>query len=175
MTKSSLSVLIRTAKPSDAGAIIEINKSILKERIYMLRDPDEADYEIHKTENEILYHISGEGCLYIISEAEDKPMGYLEFSNGIFRKTRHAGMMQIFITKEYREDGIGFEFMKTLIDWAQKNPVIEKITLNVFSTNDRAVNLYRKAGFLEEGRCFRDMKFENGNYADSILMYKFVK
>ena len=39
----------------------------------------------------------------------------------------------------------------------------------------RAIALYRKPGFREEGRCPRDMKLANGIYIDSVLMYRFVK
>ena len=65
--------------------------------------------------------------------------------------------------------------LETLLEWAEKNPIIEKVTLAVFSTNTRAQNLYRKSGFTEEGRCPKDMKLNDGTYIDSVLMYKFVK
>ena len=65
--------------------------------------------------------------------------------------------------------------MNELISWAEKNSVIEKVTLNVFSTNPRAIHLYEKCGFKEEGRCPEDMKLSDGTYIDSVLMYKFVK
>jgi RimJ/RimL family protein N-acetyltransferase len=65
--------------------------------------------------------------------------------------------------------------MQSLIEWAEKNETIEKLTLAVFSTNVRAIALYKKLGFAIEGMCHRDIKIPDGTYVDSILMYKFVK
>lgn len=175
LSKSSVQILIRTAQRKDAEKIIGINKSILKEEMFMLRNEDEADYKTEDVENDIEHHLLNEGCLYLIAENGDSMAGYLEFSNGIFKKTSHAGMLQIYLDNKFRGDNIGFELMKTLIKWAEDNPLIEKITLNVFSTNHSAISLYKKAGFTEEGRCPRDMKFSDGTYADSVLMYRFVK
>ena len=64
--------------------------------------------------------------------------------------------------------------MERLMEWAVANPIIEKVTLAVFSTNTRAQALYSKFGFQEEGRCPRDMKLPTGEYIDSVLMYRFV-
>jgi RimJ/RimL family protein N-acetyltransferase len=61
-----------------------------------------------------------------------------------------------------------------LLQWAEDNSLIEKVSLAVFSTNANAIKLYKKLGFKQEGRCPRDMII-GGKYADSILMYKFTK
>jgi RimJ/RimL family protein N-acetyltransferase len=47
--------------------------------------------------------------------------------------------------------------------------------LAVFATNARAIGLYRKLGFVEEGRRPREVKFGADQYVDDILMYRFVK
>lgn len=174
-SKSCLTVSIRTAESKDAEEIINVNKSVLKEEVFMLRYEEEAEYNVRNVQKDIEDHFSKEGCLYLVAEAGNKIAGYLEFSNGIFKKTLHAGMLQLYLLKEFRGEGIGYEMLKTLIKWAEDNPIIEKLTLNVFSTNIRAFYLYKKAGFTEEGRCPKDMKFNDGTYADSVLMYKFVK
>ncbi len=53
--------------------------------------------------------------------------------------------------------------------------MIEKVTLAVFSNNQRAITAYERCRFQEEGRCPRDMKLAPGEYLDSVLMYRFVK
>jgi RimJ/RimL family protein N-acetyltransferase len=64
--------------------------------------------------------------------------------------------------------------MQTLIEWAEAHPGIEKLTLGVFATNTRAIALYRKLGFAEEGRQPREVKFGPDDYVDLLLMYRFV-
>lgn len=46
--------------------------------------------------------------------------------------------------------------------------------LGVFSTNHRAISLYKKMGFLEEGRKIFEFKLNDGEYIDDVIMYKFV-
>jgi RimJ/RimL family protein N-acetyltransferase len=70
--------------------------------------------------------------------------------------------------------GIGTALLQTLIDWAEANPLIEKIGMAVFANNERAIRLYRKLGFVEEGRRPREMKLGPGWYVDDVLMYRFV-
>lgn len=173
--KNGDELIVRNAKPEDAESLIFINISVLSELIYMLREPEEANYTKEAEIKNIESLRLNKGELYIVAVVENKVVGYLDFKNGGFIRTEHCGNFSIFILKEWREAGIGKILLQTFIDWAEKNPLIEKITLQVFSTNERAQNLYKILGFIEEGRCPKDMKLKDGTYIDSVLMYKFVR
>jgi RimJ/RimL family protein N-acetyltransferase len=60
--------------------------------------------------------------------------------------------------------------MQCLIDWAIQSGVVEKIELNVRASNTRAIALYKKMGFVEEGRLKNRIKISNDRYIDDILM-----
>jgi len=62
-----------------------------------------------------------------------------------------------------------------VIAWAQDNAVIEKLAFGVFPGNETALGLYRKMGFIEEGRKVKEVKFGPSKYKDCILTYRFVK
>lgn len=175
VTKDGIRVIIRDAEPKDARSLIDVNMNVVNEKIYMMREPDEAVYTVEGEQNKIERYISSEGSLYLAAEVNNKVIGYIDFQNGGLKRTKHAGSFSIYILKKWRTSGIGSMLLESLIDWAEKNPLIEKITLAVFSTNENAQILYRKFGFTEEGRCPRDMKLSDGTYMDSVLMYKFVK
>jgi RimJ/RimL family protein N-acetyltransferase len=64
--------------------------------------------------------------------------------------------------------------LTALIGWAEASPLIEKIGLSVFATNVDAIRLYQKLGFAEEGRQPREFKIGPGEYADGVLMCRFV-
>lgn len=174
-TKKGTGLIIRNGRFSDAEEIIALNKSVLDEQIFMMREHDEAKYNPQNFGNEIESYLHSPNHIYLVAEVENKIVGYIEFRNGSLKRTAHSGMFSMFILKEFREDGIGKLLLDSLIDWAEKNPVIEKLTLAVFSTNERAQQLYKKCGFIEEGRCPKDLKLKDGTYIDSVLMYKFVK
>ena len=173
--KDGRDIIIRDVSMLDAERIIEINKSVLEEGHYMMREPEEANYTIEGMKSEFSIHINNPGSIYIIAEVDRHVIGYLEFTCGSFRRTSHAGMFSIFIIDGWREFGAGKLLVQSLLDWAQSSPLIEKVTLATFSTNARAERLYRSLGFIEEGRCPNDMKLKDGTYIDSVLMYKFVK
>ena len=175
LTKNGENVIIRDATPGDAESLIEIILQIVREKLYMMREPEEAIYTKEGEVINIENLINSEGTLYIVAEVGNKVVGYLDFKNGALKRTKHAGILSIYILKEYRELGIGKLLLQSLINWAEKNQLIEKITLAVFLTNERAIGLYKKLGFIEEGRCPKDMKLKDGSYIDSLLMYKFVK
>ncbi len=68
--------------------------------------------------------------------------------------------------------GLGKKLMEYTIDWAQDNN-LEKINLDVWSNNERAIRLYRKYGFRLEGNR-RRQGILNGEYVDEIFMSRFL-
>ena len=79
------------------------------------------------------------------------------------------------MVKEWRGRGVGAALLEALLEWAAASPIIERVCLEVFATNDRAIRLYEKLGFVEEGRRQRDIKLGPGRYVDTVAMYRFVK
>lgn len=85
---------------------------------------------------------------------------------------KHIGVLGITIAKTFRGEGIGKALTDLIIKEAiQELKGLKMITLEVYSTNEIALNLYKKMGFVEYGRLqngiARDGKFEN-----AILMVK---
>jgi len=60
--------------------------------------------------------------------------------------------------------------MNELIDWAKNNPGVEKVCLSVHANNERAINLYKSLGFVQEGYLKKDLRFPDGSYIDTVLM-----
>lgn len=71
--------------------------------------------------------------------------------------------------------GVGSAMMAWLIDWAEVHPTITKLSLAVYADNERAIRLYRRFGFVEEGRPVLQTQREPGEFVDDVLMYRFVK
>jgi len=42
------------------------------------------------------------------------------------------------------------------------------------ASNAGAIALYRKHGFIEEGRRYKEILFEDGTFDDDLSMYQFV-
>lgn len=67
----------------------------------------------------------------------------------IFERSQGTNhLARIIVNPESRGKGYGFEFLKYLISVASKGA--DSITLNVYRSNDAALNVYKKLGFEED-------------------------
>ena len=92
--------------------------------------------------------------------------GYLLGIDWVNRSAEFA----IWIGEEsYQGKGAGYFAVKEILNHAFKDLNLNRIHLTVFSTNQRAINLYKKIGFVEEG-CLRQVIYKNGCYNDMLQM-----
>lgn len=90
-----------------------------------------------------------------------------------------SGEFSIWIgNKECHGKGAGKFATSALLAHAFFDLNLHRVHLTVLANNERAINLYKKMGFFEEGR-LRDAVFKNGDYIDliqmSILSHEFNK
>jgi ribosomal protein S18 acetylase RimI-like enzyme len=67
---------------------------------------------------------------------------------------------------------VGSALLAAGLRWARLVGV-EKVTLEVYPTNEAAVALYRKFGFAEEGRLARQ-SLKSYGYEDELIMSRFL-
>ncbi|QJD82656.1 GNAT family N-acetyltransferase [Cohnella herbarum] len=65
--------------------------------------------------------------------------------------------------------GYGTEAMKLLIDFAFLEMNLNRLELEVYDFNERAIRSYLNCGFIQEGRQ-RERQYKNGKYSDVIQM-----
>lgn len=171
--KDNTKVIIRTAEVSDASSIIEVMMGVMKDTEFTIHEQDEYPDTIESKSEQIKKYKNALGKLFLVAEVNGSVVGFLTFNNWDTRRTSHCGFLSMFIKSGFRGKGIGKVMLSLLIEWAELNPEIEKLCLAVFSNNHSAIKLYKQMGFAEEGRCAKEMKL-NGNYVDSVLMYRFV-
>jgi len=88
---------------------------------------------------------------------------------GLGRRSQHVGGLGIAISRGFREEGIGSEFMKELITLARDFLKLKMLFLHVFGNNERAVHVYQSMGFRECGRIPGAILYQ-GEYIDDVLM-----
>ena len=97
-------------------------------------------------------HYHDAGKIWLRANARASIVGTINFSNGSTRRIAHVGHFGIGLECEWRGVGLGSVLLSRLLQWAEAEPLIEKVALGVFSSNEWAMRLYRKFGFIEEGR-----------------------
>ena len=146
---------VRTALPEDAERLLSFNKTIIREAPYLLTTEEEFKLTYDQQNNFLRQMEDGIGKLAIIAE--------------------YQGEFGMSVANKHRNQGIGKALLTVLLDWAKDTPLIEKVCLEVFAANTNAIYLYKKLGFIEEGRKSKAIKFDSESYHDLISMAFFIK
>ena len=77
------------------------------------------------------------------------------------------------VNPNFHSMGIGSALMNKLLEYCNNIFKIKKIELSVFSSNKKAIRLYKKYGFSIEG-IKRQSVLINGKFEDEIFMAKFL-
>ncbi|URZ04268.1 GNAT family N-acetyltransferase [Clostridium felsineum] len=163
----SESLIIRRADTGDAYQILRLVKRVIQESPFFERTAEEFDFTV-EVEQEYIRN----SAIFIVVEVDGIIIGSANLQRSGLSQLNHTALFGVTILKEYTGKGIGSLLLKTVIAWAKKKK-IEKIELEVFNDNTRAIELYKKFGFEEEGKKIKAIKTEEG-YKDLIFMAKFL-
>jgi L-phenylalanine/L-methionine N-acetyltransferase len=81
----------------------------------------------------------------------------------------HVRGLGITVAKDWQGHGLGDRLVHSLLDWADHWAGVLRIELTVFTDNARAVALYQRHGFVQEG-VLRAYALREGVYADAFAM-----
>lgn len=166
-------ILITSPKVEDAAGFLEYLKKISGETEYLLRLPEEIKITVEKEEEILRGIIESEESIFVVAKHDDKIVGNLSFTRGTKFRTKHSGSIGIAMLEEYCGIGLGTELMRILFKWTDSNG-IKRSELQVDSDNYRAIALYKKMGFKEEGLLKKHKYMEDGRYKDSIIMGRVI-
>lgn len=172
-TKKDKIVTLRAIQWEDLDGALEFVNSLVDERNC---DPDlgiildkrqtlesEAEWLGQK-----LASIESGNQISVVAELDGKLVGNSEVQRGRLTDELYHGKLGIAVLKEYRDEGIGLEIMKTVVEQCRKAG-LKTVELEVFATNPRAVHVYEAAGFRKVGRIPKKI-FRKGRQTDIIVM-----
>jgi len=161
-------ILIRKADIKDASEILEFTDRVGEETDYLSHGPGELGLTLRDQQKLIDRSVKIGNWLILIAEMNEQIVGTLNFISGTRPRITHTGIFGVTVLKEHWGLGIGRGLVKSLVEWA-RTAKIRKVNLKVRPDNTRAMDMYRKLGFVEEGRITREF-YINGKYYDNILM-----
>ena len=101
----------------------------------------------------------------IVADADGQIIGMIHVA-----VSRHGfGEIGMLVDREWRGRGVGSALLRAAIGWARDHG-LHKLSLEVFAHNAAAIALYRKVGFVEEGRRVKHYRRASGELWDSIAM-----
>lgn len=167
-------ITIRDVRFADAAAVLSLQREVVGEGEFFIAVAAEYNKTIEEQRDQICSIIENERETMYVADIDGQIVGLIVLSSQNRKRLSHTGSISMMIKKEYRNMGVGKLLLLKLLAWTEQHPLLEKVCLGVFSTNHRAIALYKKMGFVEEGRKVREFKLGDNEYVDDILMYKFV-
>jgi len=158
--RNGATLTIREAKKEDAVQLLEYVNKIAGETDFFTFGPGEFDLSLEQEEQFIEKHLNSNNKLFVIAQIDQELAGNLGFTGGDRPRLRHAGEFGCGVLKEYWGLGIGSGLVENLIDWARSSGIIRKINLKVRLDNERAIKLYERFGFVNEGLISRESFFD---------------
>jgi ribosomal protein S18 acetylase RimI-like enzyme len=149
---------VRPAREEDSRACAELMAAVAEERTGIATEPP-----VDVDERAALFARSTRGTF--VAEADLRIIGMLHVETSRFG----FGEFGMQVDREWRGCGVGSALLERAIDWARAEG-LHKLCLEVFPHNEPAIALYRKYGFVEEGRRVEHYRRASGELWDSIVM-----
>jgi RimJ/RimL family protein N-acetyltransferase len=102
---------------------------------------------------------------HFVAEADGAVVGQVF----VLPSSHGFGEIGMLVAREWRGRGVGTALMERAIGWAREQG-LHKLSLDVFPHNEAAIALYRKLGFVEEGRRAKHYRRASGELWDVVEM-----
>lgn len=163
-------LLVRNAVASDARALRETVQRTHAETDYLLSYPDEQSVDDEQEARSLAETERSSNEVELVAIIDGRIVGSAGITAvGSRRKVAHRARFGISVLQEYWGMGIGRALMDVSVDCARQAGYAQ-LELEVVADNERAVSLYRCAGFEEYGRNPRGYRFASAGYQELVYM-----
>ncbi len=105
-------------------------------------------------------------CFFAVED--ERVVGWIDIKRHPEEGICHRGRLGMGIHCDYRGRGIGKRLMEAALAKAKQNGLI-RVELTVYDSNAIAIALYRKCGFVDEGRMVK-ARYLDGRFEDILNM-----
>ena len=165
-------MVLRMPKWEDLDDFLELINSLVEERADILRSEKVSREEEIDFMTSVLSRLEKDEIFYLVAEVGSKVVAVSEVNKRSGYES-HVGVIGIIIKRDFRDLGIGTEMMTTL-EMQARRMNLKVLELSAFATNDRAIHVYEKAGFVQTGSVPNKF-FKDGKYIDEIIMTKVLE
>ena len=168
--KGGVELLVRNAVAPDARVLRETTQRAHAQTDYLLSYPDEQGTDDEQEARSLEETERSSNEVELVAVIDGRIVG----SAGVYavrsrRKVAHRARFGISILKEYWGMGIGRALIDASIDCA-RGAGYTQLELEVVADNERAMSLYRRAGFEEYGRNPRGYRSAAAGYQELVYM-----
>jgi RimJ/RimL family protein N-acetyltransferase len=168
----NLHYMIRSSEVRDAKSLSEVRLQIDGETENLDREQGEAYIDEAGFKKIIKEDTESDRNLFLVAEVDGRIAGFSRCEGNRLKRFSHRAEFGVGVLKEFWGHGIGKNFLKETIDWADSTG-IKKITLNVLETNEKAIKLYKNLGFEVEGVLKKDKVLSDEHFYNTVVMGRF--
>lgn len=167
--KNGTEALIREAEEKDAQLMIDFYNLVGGETDFLSFGKNEFKMTLQEYKEFIKSTALENNSMLILATIGNEIASIASITSNQKSRTKHVGTLGIVIKEQHCGLGLGKEIMNYLINWASLNGITKKIDLVTREDNTRAIELYKKVGFQEEGILKKDT-YINGVYYNTLVM-----
>lgn len=158
------SIVIRSAEPEDSRGISELlgAPGVFGQLFQMPDVPIASRIEgLSQMDQQICRLVAIDDQRIVAHAGLHKPQNSM--------RRQHVRGLGIAVAPSHQGQGLGGQLLKRLLDWADNWGAVLRVELTVYADNERAIALYSRFGFAEEGR-MRAFALRDGEYVDAMSM-----
>lgn len=161
-------LLLRDANLQDAAVLCDAERVVVAAHDGLLvSQPDEL---LESNFRERIATLADGRGKYLIAELDGQAVAHASLWPMGLRNVSHVLRLDMCVHLGQWRRGYGEALLRALLAWAQASSCARKVELLVRSQNTAALALYRKVGFVEEGRLKERVRIQDGRYVDDISM-----
>lgn len=173
LLKNGKSVLFRAPRESDAEEMLNFIRRAVRQTDYLALTPSEADaYTVEGERAFVCEPLHSPNGLMIVAEVDGEIAGNCQLRFCASEKSRHRAIVMIGLLREFWGLGIGSAMFAEMERIARERGGIRQMELEVIEGNERAMGLYRKAGFTVMAEHPDAFRLADGSYHAAIFMRK---
>ncbi len=168
--KNGQKCIIRNGTFEDGPEVSTFFTTTHGETDYLLSYPEESTRDDEKQSNYLKETTESDREIELLAIVDGKVVGMAGFNAiGSKYKVRHRAEFGITVSKNYWGQGIGKAIMNACIECAKEAGYIQ-LELDVVADNTRAIELYKKLGFIEFGRNPKGFQSKYSGFQELVYM-----
>lgn len=171
-SKKGNDIIIRYPKWEDLDDLVTFANNLVAEDTFIMLNKKISWEEESKWLTDTITEINEGKKIHLVAEVNEKLVGNCEIRIRDKKQT-HVGEIGISVALPYREEGIGYELLSTLIEEGKKKG-LRLLIIHCFENNDRALHLYEKLGFTRAG-LVPGMYNYKGSFVGEVTLYLPIK
>ena len=143
----------------DAIETIKLRETLNKETLFLDFENDELEKDVSKEMEHIKKVNSNNNLIWRLLVEDDEKIGFIFLKINALKRRSHVATLSIAILSSKCGQGLGKKSIKKAIELVKQRGV-SIVDLVVDTTNEVAISLYKKIGFVVDG-CFINSKYIN--------------